>query len=195
MNTVKLDRRAIKSRGAIHAAFAELLFEQGYQSLTLNAVAMRANVGRSTLYEHFHNKRDVLNASLTTPLAVLATVVDCGATDAHLLSLLAHLRQQQRLARTLLAWPLRSVVSNALSELVCARLKLTIAASVQPVKPMMAINVIAAHIAESQLAMLEQWLLGKAACDAVALAAAMRSSAQALLTALVFRGSQRPTLA
>jgi hypothetical protein len=59
---------------------------------------------------------------------------------------------------------------------------------------MMAINVIAAHIAESQLAIVEQWLQGRGACDAAALAAAMRSSAQAVLAALVFRESHRTTL-
>ena len=158
-------------------------------------LADRANVGRSTLYEHFHGKHDLLKASLTAPLDVLASVVDADADTAALLSLLTHVRQHQRIARTLLSWPLRRVASHVLSGLVCARLKLTIKASAERVSPLIAINAIAAHIAESQLAILEQWLFGCAECDAETLATAMRSSAQAVVTVLMFRRSWPPTLA
>ena len=195
MNSLKLDRRAVKSRNAIHTAFAELLLERGFNSLTLNAVADRANVGRSTLYEHFHGKHDLLSPSLTAPLDVLASVVDAAAEKAAMMSLLAHVRQHQRIARTLLSWPLRRVVSNVLSGLVCARLKHTIKTSAEQVSPLIAVNAIAAHIAESQLAILEQWLFGCAECDAETLATAMRSSAQAVVTVLMFRRSWPPTLA
>ncbi|HUP85019.1 MAG TPA: TetR/AcrR family transcriptional regulator [Acidimicrobiales bacterium] len=50
------DEQAARTRDRIMRALAELLVEQGPQSLSLHAVAERARVGERTLYRHFPNK-------------------------------------------------------------------------------------------------------------------------------------------
>ena len=50
------DEQASLTRDRIMQALADLLVEQGPQSLSLHAVAARAGIGDRTLYRHFPNK-------------------------------------------------------------------------------------------------------------------------------------------
>jgi AcrR family transcriptional regulator len=67
------DRRVERTRQLVRAAFRSLLEEKGYESLTVQEIIDRANVGRATFYAHFENKDelfasgfDELRASLRT---------------------------------------------------------------------------------------------------------------------------------
>lgn len=56
----KLDRRIQRSRQALQAALSALILEKGYESVTVQDVIDRANVGRATFYAHFRDKEDLL---------------------------------------------------------------------------------------------------------------------------------------
>lgn len=73
--TAAPDRRQTKTRAALHAAFRSLVLEQGYETLTVGAVADMANVGRSTFYEHYRTMDDLLRASIQGPFTTLADLV------------------------------------------------------------------------------------------------------------------------
>lgn len=62
MNVARGQRQAQRSKRALITAFAELLHQQRYQSITIQAITERANTGRSTFYRHFQSKADVLVA-------------------------------------------------------------------------------------------------------------------------------------
>jgi len=64
----KNDRRVERSRTALTRAFVSLLFERGYGKVTVKDIIARADVGRSTFYDHFNNKNEVLRASLSDML-------------------------------------------------------------------------------------------------------------------------------
>ena len=58
------DRRVARSRRALKEALTDLILEQGYESVTVQDVIDRADVGRSTFYAHFLDKDDLLMAIL-----------------------------------------------------------------------------------------------------------------------------------
>src|SRR4029079_15081989 len=60
----KPDRRVARSRRALKEALTDLILEQGYESVTVQDVMDRADVGRSTFYAHFLDKDDLLMAIL-----------------------------------------------------------------------------------------------------------------------------------
>jgi AcrR family transcriptional regulator len=58
------DRRIARTRAALRRALVELILEQGYESVTVQQIIDRANVGRSTFYAHYLDKQQLLLDSL-----------------------------------------------------------------------------------------------------------------------------------
>lgn len=56
----KTDRRIQRTRGLLQDALVELIMEKGYEAITIQDILDRANVGRSTFYENFYDKDDLL---------------------------------------------------------------------------------------------------------------------------------------
>ncbi|WP_339816453.1 TetR/AcrR family transcriptional regulator [Paenibacillus sp. FSL R7-0216] len=66
-----MDRRIMKSRQAIMEAFVALLGEKGFDKVTINDIAERANVNRGTVYLHFTDKFDLQEQCIETYLQQL----------------------------------------------------------------------------------------------------------------------------
>lgn len=147
-----LDRRRQRTRKAAVAAFIELLMEQGYEAVAMTAVAERADLGRSTLYEHFRTKDDLLEASLAWPLGVLAADPPDVAA---LLHLIEHVRERAAAVRIMLEQPLRSRIARMLA----ARSSPGLRARGVPA-PRAEVRALAC--AEGQLAALAAWMRGGA---------------------------------
>ena len=64
MKQDKQDRRSRRTRNLINTAMLELLFEKRYETITVQDILDRAEIGRSTFYTHYYDKEDVL-ASIT----------------------------------------------------------------------------------------------------------------------------------
>ena len=56
----KNDRRVDRTVSSLRSALVELIKEKHYDSITVQDIIDRANVGRSTFYVHFRDKEDVL---------------------------------------------------------------------------------------------------------------------------------------
>jgi AcrR family transcriptional regulator len=63
-NTVKKkalpDRRIQRTRQLLLDSLIQLILEKGYETITVQDIIDRANVGRSTFYAHFQDKEDLL---------------------------------------------------------------------------------------------------------------------------------------
>jgi AcrR family transcriptional regulator len=60
MAETKLDRRVHRTRRALREALQELALEKGFDAVTVEELAERANVGRTTFYLHYRDKDDLL---------------------------------------------------------------------------------------------------------------------------------------
>src|SRR4249919_346456 len=69
-----VDRRVARTRQALLQAFVALMFERNYRTISVADIAQRADVGRSTFYEHFGGKDEILLKSMEW---MFATLADC----------------------------------------------------------------------------------------------------------------------
>src|SRR5436190_13555719 len=59
-----VDRRVQRTRQLLHAALMSLIQEKGFESLSVQDIIDRANVGRATFYAHFDSKEDLLASGI-----------------------------------------------------------------------------------------------------------------------------------
>ncbi|MCL5999242.1 MAG: TetR/AcrR family transcriptional regulator [Chloroflexi bacterium] len=69
MNTQRKDRRRERTRQMLQDAFDALIEERGYESVTVEDITDRANVGRTTFYLHYQSKDDLLMSSIKRHVA------------------------------------------------------------------------------------------------------------------------------
>lgn len=55
-----IDRRAARTRKALHGALMSLILRKGYEATTIQDIIDQADVGRSTFYDHYTGKEDLL---------------------------------------------------------------------------------------------------------------------------------------
>jgi AcrR family transcriptional regulator len=55
-----MDRRVQKTKKQLSQALIQLILEKGYESVTVQDILDKANVGRSTFYSHYENKELLL---------------------------------------------------------------------------------------------------------------------------------------
>jgi Transcriptional regulator len=66
-----MDRRIQKTRQAIMNSFVDLLTEKGFDKITINDIADRANINRGTVYLHYVDKFDLLDKCIETYVELL----------------------------------------------------------------------------------------------------------------------------
>lgn len=75
VNTRKPDRRVERTRSQLHEALLALVVERGYDSITVQDILDRANIGRSTFYLHFRDKDELLLSGMEPLREALARIV------------------------------------------------------------------------------------------------------------------------
>jgi AcrR family transcriptional regulator len=100
------DRRPERTRRSLRNALIELMTEKPYESITVEDVINRADVGRSTFYNHYTDK----DALLTDNLAGLRSILEQAAPAEPAtrrrvvrfsLPMFRHVHDERRLARAL----------------------------------------------------------------------------------------------
>src|SRR5215207_4763884 len=57
---MKTDRRVKRTREVLQKALIELMSERGYDTITIQDIVDRANIGRTTFYLHYSSKDELL---------------------------------------------------------------------------------------------------------------------------------------
>jgi len=178
MENTTNDRRVQKTRHALHRAFVELVLARGYEAVTIGAIIEQANVGRSTFYSHYTSKEDLLEESLTHPCNGLAACVDTAVTVQDLAPLLEHFMQQSSINRIFFEPPLRSLWVLSLAKRIEPRLP----REGRP-RPTKQPSLTALLVAETQIALIAHWLLGRFPLEPPAVAGMLLTNTRALLAA------------
>jgi AcrR family transcriptional regulator len=172
-NRPATDARARRTQAALLGAFNRLLLTRGYDAISPATIASAAGVGRSTFYEHHAGKAALLRQSLTPILQPLAETMFRQEIRPSIEAILRHFWDNRRLARALLSDRPRQIVQARLADLIEDFMRGARYRAIVPV------SMVAAQIAQGQLAMIEEWLSGRHACDAATLASALHIAAAA----------------
>ena len=162
MTTRDLDRRTQRTRKAVFDALIGLIFTRRYHAIRTADVIEAAGIGRSTFYEHFRSKDDVLVSVIDPIFVPLAAAATGPASPASLRAMLDHVWEQRVLARVLFEPPLLLKLQRKLAGMIEAR------TPVVPGTPATALFAMGA--AAAQLAMLRMWVVGEVSCPVEVLA-------------------------
>jgi AcrR family transcriptional regulator len=100
------DRRVKRTRAAIQSALLSLMTEKSYESISVQDIIDRADVGRATFYNHFADKEDLLRdgiEGLTQMLFRDAESAAAGNDLAFSLPILRHFAEQRPLVVAMLS--------------------------------------------------------------------------------------------
>ncbi len=106
--TLITDRRVLRSRRLFADALLDLIVEKGYEEITIQEIADRADLNRATFYLHYASKEELLLAGLAQRfdelVAAMAEVEHAGApwdNIAYDLLLFRHVAEHDRLYKAL----------------------------------------------------------------------------------------------
>jgi AcrR family transcriptional regulator len=168
------DRRVRRTRTALTETFLELVVERPYDDIAVGDIIERAGVGRSTFYQHFANKEDLLRQSLAPGFEALGESLDEGRDPERLVFWAEAFWTNRRVARVLLSGEVRPFLVR------------TLATEIQPRLGELSIPtpLAAMQIAEAQLGLVHAWMTGRTPCAASDIAEALAVTSRAMAEAL-----------
>ena len=188
MKNLDGNRRVERTRAALRGAFNRLILSEGYDAMSAAKIADEANVGRSTFYEHYRGKDDMLTHSLTPLLLPLADTVGQREGGSRLLKVVEHLWANRKMARRLMADGAYMTISKTLADLIQERLK---DRAFVPLghKAMLPPALTSIQIAQCQLTLIQEWITGRNGCSAIEIAAALEAVSHAVANAIAFEAT------
>lgn len=176
------NRQTRKTRAALLDAFQNLILDRRYQDIRIADILRRADVGRSTFYEHFRNKDDLLRQSVSRVLVIVAATVEEDCDLKQIEQVMEHFLENGRLARGLLNGPSSPQIVLVLADLIEERLRRF--GQEAGLTPLVPFKLVATHVSEAQLGLIRAWLNWGTGCSAAVIAAALHQSGIAVTRAL-----------
>lgn len=132
------------------------MLSRGYDDVTVSDIVDRANVGRSTFYEHFESKNDLFRHSLGGIVPALADAVCEDCDRARMEMVVRHFWDRRDVVPTMTGGTARIVMIGYLAEEIETRL----ARGRRHAKrsPALPLHLIATQIAEAQCGLLVAWI-------------------------------------
>jgi AcrR family transcriptional regulator len=172
--------RVQPAKTAVLRAFAGLIGTKQYDEISVGEIIRRAAVSRSSFYEHFNGKQDLLTQSIAGPFQLLADGLLC-AKQPQLMPLLEHFWTNRAFARGVLQGSVRQRAATVLVLEIEIRLKRRETES--RTKYRLPRRLLAWQLTESTLGLITAWLAGEARCSASELADGLSRSSHAVMEA------------
>ena len=151
-----VDSRAARTRTAIVEAFIKLVLDSRYNTIRISDLIATANVGKSTFYEHFGGKSDVLLAAMQPVTLALATAASGRAARSYVQQMVRHLWERRWTGRLLMGSMTSPIIQRQLADAIRPHVE-------REGWPANASVILASGVAAAQLAMLRSWFAGEAA--------------------------------
>jgi AcrR family transcriptional regulator len=151
------DRRIARTREAIFGAFLRLVFDRRYDGIRTADLVREAGIGRSTFYEHFRDKDEVLIAAIEPILLPLANAASGRASAAMVRTMLEHVWDRRALGRIILDSAAAPKLRQRLAAMIEARMAIEGYGPAPLALPAMV-------AATGQLVMLRMWVAGEVSC-------------------------------
>lgn len=164
----KQDRRIQRTQQLIRGALRSLLEEKGFETLTVQQIIDRANVGRATFYAHFDSKDDLLASGfeeLRVALKARQRQAPGAGSDiedgvlAFSYEVFAHANEYRDVFRRMSGKPSRATVQRLLHKLLVDLVRDEVTTTVR--RDVLAIEALAQFIAGGLFGLLVWWLDGK----------------------------------
>lgn len=160
------DRRVQRTRHMLSEALFALIIERGYESITVQDIAERANVGRATFYLHYREKEALLEDSLLSLADELTKSIDLAIDSpapyqALSIHFFQHIAEQRKLYSAMLKGggpPLIIATMNRCLAFIIQRRVLTPLYERSNKQKQIDPQLLAVHAAGSLLALATWWL-------------------------------------
>lgn len=172
-----------KTEQAVLTAFNDLVLREPYDHIRVADLVRESDVGRSTFYDHFRDKDDVLIQSMAGIFGVLASVLRDECNLSHVERILDHFSENQQKTRQLLNSPSIAVVRHGLAQTM---------QSLLPEKLPLPAAVVAQQLAEAAISLIRSWLTTNREVEAPVLARALQSSLRGIVDGYVRNRAMSP---
>ena len=169
------DRRIQRTRTLLLSALLDLIVERGYEEITVQDIVDRANVGRSTFYKHFLDKRELLLSGvdgLQELLTQQRVVQDSSAAlSQHLLSfalpLFQHVQSNFQFCRALLGPRSGAIVETRVQRILADLMQEQLAGRVSTdARLVVSLDVVVEYTVSAFLGLLRWWMEQPTPCPA-----------------------------
>ena len=165
----KVDRRIQRTRQLLRDSLMGLIIERGYETITIQDITDRANLGRATFYLHFKDKDDLLISSLLEVYEGLVARFDNPSLESSSQSdkvanvrTFEHAAENAQLYRVLLREPGTVSIRQRIHEYIASIVRERYLIAIKPLDPAVLENfpadLVAEHIAGSLLSLIKWWL-------------------------------------
>lgn len=181
------DRRVRRTRGALTGAFVHLMHARPYGEIRMRDILERADVGRSTFYDHYRDKDDLLLHTMEPVFDLLASAARPDCDVDRLAHLFDHFEQMRPRVREFFAVHGSSPVPGRFERALSALLEPDLRAELDARggTPSLPPELVAEHVADVLLSWVRLWVIGRARVGAATFARAAHRSVRASVAELL----------
>lgn len=121
---LKDDRRTQKTKKLLSDSLKDLILEKGYDAITVQDIIDKANVGRSTFYNHYESKDELLVGNINFQQALVQIPLgddENYAMGVNISYLFGHTKEYLHVARAMINSKGMDVLTNYFAELCVSR--------------------------------------------------------------------------
>lgn len=163
----KTDRRVERTRQLLQKSLIELITEQGYDSITVQDIVDRANIGRTTFYLHYNSKDELFigcHAAIVSkfrigalhPLSreeILSPIASPGLISAY-----RHLAEARPLLYSIFQGKDSLMILRRIRDSNAQDIEVNLRAVFGEAESFIPLGVLASYLAGAQIALVQWWL-------------------------------------
>lgn len=187
MDSDKLDRRVQRTRDLLRRTLIQLIREKGYDSITIQDITDRANLGRTTFYLHYQTKDELLldhfadfAASLNLNRLSREQMLDDTPSSA-LVTFLAQISGAQTIYHAFTAGKEAKFLLRGMQEEMMRNLCASLNEAFPDRSPTISMELLAQYIVGAQLSLMDWWMTSRTDYRAEQLAATLHQLQRAAI--------------